>query len=67
MRASRLLFTLPAFALLLAGCSSLPRQSMQTHMTPRGIVIKNFHADQAARDLAQRSVVRPPWWPATRP
>lgn len=67
MRAIRLMVILPATALLLAACGSLPRQQTQPHVTPRGIVIKNFHAESVARDQAQRSAVRPPWWPATRP
>lgn len=54
-------------ALQLTGCGSIPRQSMWPHVTPRGVVIKNFHAELDAREQAQRSATRPPWWPGTRP
>jgi len=60
-------FAVVALALpALAGCAVFKPPDVRPHVTPRGIVIRNFHPASAAQQQ-QREPVHPPWWPRSRP
>lgn len=50
----------------LVGCAGFKAPDVRPHVTPRGVVIWNFHPAPAAQQQ-QREPVRPPWWPRNRP
>ena len=54
-------------ALALSACASVAPPELRPHVTPRGVVIKNFHPAPTAQQDQERSAAKAPWWPRNRP